>query len=532
MSRPGSVRALGAGFLSGLIAGLALTILLGLLRLVAGVPLPVELISDRIIPTLSIGQFFDLAALLGGLLTAKEISLLSSFAIQAAAGAAGGAIYAAMAERDWRRKPQGQRRTGLSRAAITAVAVGLAALWAMSVFLLWPVLESNYRGLPPTPARVTNALALLLAFALYAGTLAVAYRALTKDESLGEPADLGPVIGRRAVILGGITGIMALATAGLARFVFGRATVGPNGYDGLQVRGPTTDPITPNDRFYVVTKNLIDPTVDRGLWRLEVTGTVGRPHAYSFEELASLASVDQVQTLECISNPVGGGLMSNAEWRGVPLGTLIEAAGPRAGATRVVLHASDGYVHVLPMDKAMEPTTLVAYEMNGVPLPHRHGYPARILVPGTYGEVSVKWVDRIELTAEPVEGYYERQGWMPFFVETTSRFDRPKDGQTISLAETPAIPVGGVAFAGDRGVSGVEFSTDGGVTWEEADIDYAPSALTWALWSGSWNPAGPGEYALRVRATDGLGELQTGERRFVAPSGATGYHEVMVRLDP
>jgi DMSO/TMAO reductase YedYZ molybdopterin-dependent catalytic subunit len=506
---------IGSGLLAGSIAGLVMSVAIATMRLAAGIPLPVELISDRIIPMLSIGQFFDLAALLGGLLQAKSISLLSSFAIQALAGAVGGAVYAV-----------------IGRRTVLWTAIGLSVLWGISVVLLWPVLESNYRGLAPGTARATNALALLVALALYGVVLVIASRAMTTREPAGGPDSAGRPISRRLVVLGGLAWLLAVLTAGVARLVYGRATVGPSGYDGLQVRGPRTDPITANDRFYVVTKNLVDPEVDRSLWRLEVTGAVDRPHTYDFAELSCLVSVEQLQTLECISNGVGGGLMSNAAWRGVPLRALIDAARPRADADRVVLHASDGYVHVLPLDKAMEPTTLVAYEMNGVPLPHRHGYPARLLVPGTYGEVSVKWVDRIVLTAQPVEGYYERQGWQPFFVETMSRFDRPRNGQAFSLRSAPVVELGGVAFAGDRGISAVEVTTDGGVTWEQAAIDYAPSALAWALWSSEWQPENPGDYALRVRATDGNGSVQTSERRFVAPSGATGHHEVKVRVEP
>jgi DMSO/TMAO reductase YedYZ molybdopterin-dependent catalytic subunit len=506
----------GHGLLAGLIAGLTMTIVLAMSRILAGTPLPVELISDRIIPMLSIRRFFDLAALLGGLLRAKEISLLSSFAIQALAGAGGGAIYVVIARR--------------GRRAMVAAAIGLAGLWALFVAALWPVLESNYRGLSPGPSRLVNALALLVAFGIYGATLLMAHRALSAPAPIESPRPLGRSIERRVLLLGGLAWLLAVLTAGVARFLYGRATVGPSGYDGLQVRGPRTDPITPNDRFYVVTKNLVDPDVDASLWRLEVTGSVDRPHTYDFDQLSSLPSIDQLQTLECISNGVGGGLMSNAAWRGVPLRAVIDAARPRADVSRVVLHASDGYVHVLRLDKAREPSTLLAYQMNGVPLPHRHGYPARVLVPGTYGEVSVKWVDRIELTAQEVEGYYERQGWEPFFVETTSRFDRPRNGEDLSLRSTPVIELGGVAFAGDRGISGVEVSADGGVTWEQATIDYAPSPLAWVLWSSEWRPERPGEYRLRVRATDGGGIVQTRERRFVAPSGATGHHEVKVRV--
>jgi DMSO/TMAO reductase YedYZ molybdopterin-dependent catalytic subunit len=308
--------------------------------------------------------------------------------------------------------------------------------------------------------------------------------------------------------------------------------VGPNGYDGLLTKGQDLPPITPNDRFYVVTKNVIDPNIARGLWRLQVTGLVERPHTYDFDELTSLAAVDQIQTLECISNRVGGRLMSNAAWRGVRLPTLLTAAGPGAGVRTVALHASDGYTHALAFDKAMEPTTLVAYEMNGEPLPQRHGYPARVLVPGGYGELSVKWVDRIELLDESFEGYYERQGWRPGVVRTTARFDTPFGGERLSLARTPTVPLAGVAFSGDRGISKVEFSTDRGSTWQEASIGYAPSPMAWAMWSGSWTPPGPGSYTLSVRATDGAGALQSSRRMGSAPSGASGYQRIPVTVEP
>ena len=168
--------------------------------------------------------------------------------------------------------------------------------------------------------------------------------------------------------------------------------------------------------------------------------------------------------------------------------------------------------------------------MNGEPLPRRHGYPARVLVPGTYGEVSVKWVDGIELSAAPVQGYYERQGWKPYFVQTTSRFDRPVAGTTISLATTPVVSLGGVAFAGDRGISKVEWSADGGSSWRPCRITYAPSRIAWSLWEATWSPPGPGAYRLVVRATDGDGSLQTSDRRGVVPAGAAGWHSVAVTV--
>jgi DMSO/TMAO reductase YedYZ molybdopterin-dependent catalytic subunit len=503
-----------------------MVILVVLLRLFLGIPLLAELASDRIIPTLTINQFGRLASKLGGLTRGKEVALIASFALQVAlATIAGVAAAIILGERP--------ERGGLWGRALVSV-LGVAAVG--TVLLLWPVLASNYRGLPPGPATATNVVAILASFALYGVVFGNALRALTArwregtaEEGRVEPT--GPVLGRRTLLLGGAGVGLAFISGGLVDVLYRRATVGPNGYDGLTVHGPTTDPITPNDRFYIVTKNLIDPTIDRGLWRLQVSGLVDRPHTYDFDSLASLPSSSQIQTLECISNGVGGGLMSNAMWRGVPLATLLSSARPRPEGRFVLMHAADGYVHVLSLGRAMLPSTLVAYEMNGEPLPHRHGYPARVLVPGTYGEVNVKWVDRVEIVHRPIEGYYERQGWRPWFVTTTSRFDRPHNGQSLSLSEQPDVQMNGVAYAGDRGISRVEVSADGS-TWQDEGIDYAPSRLAWTLWSGTWSPPGPGTYTLTVRATDGRGTVQTSTRRGRAPSGATGYHQVRVVLTP
>ena len=177
----------------------------------------------------------------------------------------------------------------------------------------------------------------------------------------------------------------------------------------------------------------------------------------------------------------------------------------------------------------MDPTTLVAYEMNGEALPARHGFPARIIVPGLFGEKSVKWVTRIEVAEGERKGFYEQQGWGPgFVIPTHSRFDVPQADQELR-AGAP-LRLRGIAFGGNRGVSRVEVSTDGGGRWSEARIDYPGTPLSWALWSLEWSPPAPGTYTLVVRATDGSGELQTATERDTAPQGATGYHRVTARV--
>jgi DMSO/TMAO reductase YedYZ molybdopterin-dependent catalytic subunit len=511
----------GRGLVAGAAAAAVLILMSVLLRIAAGVPLVAELASDRIIPTLSIRQFGRLARLLGGLERAKEITLVGTFALEFAIGTAAGGVFALLTSRG------GGSNSGRS---VPVVPAALALAWLVTLGLLWPVLDSSYIGLPSGPARIVTAAGVAATYLAYGVAFALALRMAVHPLS-ADGSEPGREVSRRVLLVAGAAAVLAVAAGGVVRWLYGRATVGPNGYDGLLTTGPAVDPVTPNDRFYVVTKNLVDPAIRVDGWRLEVTGLVDRPHTYTYEEIRSLPGTDQVQTLECISNGVGGGLISNAVWHGVPLGQILRAAGPRSEAREIRAHAADGYVHVIPLPKALEETTLLAYLMNGAPLPDRHGYPVRLLVPGTFGEVSVKWIDRLELGAGGVQGYYERQGWKPFNVPTMSRIDRPASGTSIPVAAA-AVSVGGVAFAADRGVSSVEFSPDQGTTWIPARIDYHPSPLAWALWSARWRPTEPGTYRLSVRATDGTGALQDGKRRGSAPSGATGYHQIVVRITP
>jgi DMSO/TMAO reductase YedYZ molybdopterin-dependent catalytic subunit len=521
------------GLVAGLVGGLAMALVSLALRAAFGVPHPVELASDRIIPLLSIERFSLLARLLGGLEGGRIVAVLSTIGLQVLLGGAGGVVYHAARERAGR----GSAARGARHVSGAVLGSLLLVVWVVGVALLWPALASNYRGVPPGPARLGSALGLLLSFAAYGGVVVLVHRALgsprpERATSSDEGTRGVPPVTRRTLLVGGVAVLLAAASGGLIRSLYRRATIGAFGYDGLRVRGPHTDPITPNDLFYVVTKNIVDPDIDRDRWRLEVTGQVRRPQRYTYEELRSLPSVGQTTTLECISNSVGGGLMSNARWRGVPLGFLIDRAGPLPGSTSLLLHAADGYTHSVPVDRAMSETVLVAYEMNDAPLPPRHGYPARALVPGAYGEVSVKWLDRIEVLDHTAEGYYERQGWRAGVVVTTARIDRPSKNERMSLASNPRVSLGGVAYAGDRGVSSVEFSIDAGRTWSPAGIDYRESALSWIVWSADWAPEGPGRHELTVRATDGLGVLQPAAERPVAPAGASGYHRIIVHIEP
>jgi DMSO/TMAO reductase YedYZ molybdopterin-dependent catalytic subunit len=505
---PRALDALGIGAAAGLVAALTMTALMLALRELLGLPTPSELIGDRLTAFLTIPQFFALLTQFGGYEGLKQAGGGGVIAGQLVVGVVCGVVVARFAHAHERRWP------------FAAVFVG--ALWLLTVVLLWPNLSTNYRGLPPEYARVATLLSLLISYSAYGLVLVAVWRLMRTRASGVERTSTG----RRAVLVGGVGEILAVATGGLLQQLANLATFA---YDGLEYRGEDVQPVTPNDRFYTVTKNIVDPDPTTAAWRLEITGLVERPRTYTFDEIQALPASTQETTLMCISNYVGGGLMSNAVWKGLPLRDLLVAAGPRPGIARVVLHAADGYVDTYPLEKALEPTTFVAYEMNGEPLPKRHGYPVRILTPGMFGEKSVKWVTRIELVDHVVEGFYEQQGWGPNFVIPirTTFFV-----QDISTSFTPGtiIPIRGNAFAGNRGISSVEVSTDGGQLWQAARIDYPGTDITWAFWTFDWQPGAPGDYLLVARAMDRQGQLQDSQFRDTAPEGATGYPSLRARL--
>ena len=531
MSRGRWIKALGAGLLAGVVAAFVMTVVMILLRLYLGVPLPAELGGDRFLPNLSVNQFLVTLFRAGGPLAAKRTALLSGFAGVLAVGALAGPVYAVIVEWLRGKNPDRERRFGVSPGGVLFVVVAVVVLWAVSMAVLRPVLGASDIGLTLGLASVATAAGFLVSYASYGVALILVYRALTSRRPIRRTVPVGQPLGRRAFLASGVGVILALGSGGLIRRGYDTSTLS---YDGMGYTGAKVKPITPNDQFYSVTKNIIDPKVRKAVWRLQVDGAVDKPRTYNFDDIASMPSVEQEMTLECISNPVGGGLMSNAVWKGVPLKQLIEAAGPKRGAVEILLHAADGYTHDVSFEKAMEDTTLLAYEMNGEPLPDRNGYPARVLVPGYYGEGSAKWVTRIEVFEHHVQDhYYGKQGWKPRDVHTVSRFDParfapapPKKAEKVPFKRGKTTTLKGVAFAGDRGVSKVEVSTDGGSSWQEAKIDYEGTKLTWVFWSYDWSPNRTGDRQLVVRATDGNGVPQMKGNPGGPADGQSGYDKL------
>lgn len=300
----------------------------------------------------------------------------------------------------------------------------------------------------------------------------------------------------------------------------------PN-YGAIQPVRFLSPEVTTNDQYYLVSKNLYaDPTVSANGWRLAVYGQVEHVFSLTYQELLAQPMQTQYESMMCVSNEVGGPYMSNALWEGVPLKDLLQRAGVKPGATKVVFYADDDYSDSIHLTKALEPTTLLAVHMNGAALPQEHGFPARMLVPGIYGMKHVKWITRIEVVNYNFQGYWQQRGWSDDApVRLTSRIDTPLDGSSVVANRTTYIA--GVAFSGNKGISEVDVSTDMGNTWQRATLKKPLSGLTWVLWELPWKPAG-GSYVVTVRAIDLEGNVQDPNEEPPLPNGSSGYHSITV----
>ena len=361
------------------------------------------------------------------------------------------------------------------------------------------------------------------------------------DPGLQASRDQGPSLSRREFIEKGAIGAFAalgvlVGLVGLGRLL--QSPVQPTGGSPpIDLQGAPaifSDPrlatlvsseVTPNDSFYRVAIDIIDPTVDASSWSLMADGLVNSPRSYSLQDIQSFPQVDQYTTFECVSNKVNQNLISNAKWGGVKISDILaNAGGVQAGASYVVFYSVDGYSVGIPLAKAMMDDSLLAYSMNDQSLPVKHGYPLRAVIPGLYGMMSAKWVKRISVIDSVYDGYWQTRGWTNDARVYTETFIAVPSASSMSISQNGgSIIVGGYAFAGDRGISKVEVSFDNGRTWQLAELKKPLSNLTWALWAYEWNPPSAGEYQIIARATDGGGQVQTSHVADTFPNGATGY---------
>jgi DMSO/TMAO reductase YedYZ molybdopterin-dependent catalytic subunit len=507
-------------------------------RFATGTPTLPEALAERMIRLLPYQVFALFLAKLQHL--AKPLGFVMAIITSVIGFGLGGALFVRVTRGTRRARPA----LGLAIAIIT---------WAFLTYGFLPFIEGGILGIPLTVAVPSPALSMALASAVYASVLVLLagvpggqrsdpagrLRAQGLTSQPCEPGDGPGEGGRRASpdavsrrdVLRRSALVLAAAAAGSrcgAWIASGASRVAAAAAQTFALLKGMPDEVTPSGRFYQVSKNFFDPTVDGAKWSLEVKGLVAKPLKLSLDEFKKAApAVERYQTFECISNEIGGDLIGNARWKGVRIKDILALAQVRPGARTVIWHAADGFTESLPLDIAADGESLLAYEMNGEPIPQKHGAPVRVLLRNRYGMKQPKWLTAIEVTDREyarTQGYWEQQGWdHEAIVKTNSAF-------RVETKEGAALALGGWAFAGSRGISKVEISPDAGKTWIPAAVKEPLGQNCWQFWSLLWTPPSAGDYFIQVRAADGEGRMQSAEQKPTLPDGAQGYHTVKVHF--
>ena len=409
---------------------------------------------------------------------------------------------------------------------LLAATVVIIALYAVATVLSARLFPRVYVAVVTGLAAVVGAIVAILAFSPGDSTIGVVVEVVLLaatiplvDRVLDGLASAGTVNEDRRILLRNLFyGAVGIAVLGIGyvnvrRFVTALAIT-----QGTRASTEITDV---ND-FYVVEKDLGGgPVVNASTWHLNLP-----TRSLTYQELLAVPSQQQELTLICISNDVGGTLISNGIWKGPRVSDVLALTTVPSDAVWMLMESADGYTESFRL-RELTPDHLLATHLNGAPLTPQHGFPARFLFPGHYGMKQPKWVTRIRFSGSDQPGYWENNGWDErAIIKTMSRIDRPADGSAVAAG---SIQFGGIAFAGSRRISGVELSWDGGRTWQAADLhtEFAPNA--WRFWQLTISlPAG--HYKVSVRARDGEGTLQTSKTTGTLPNGADGYHSIALDL--
>lgn len=320
-------------------------------------------------------------------------------------------------------------------------------------------------------------------------------------------------------------------------------------------------PVMPNEHFFVRNHFPI-PEVDVASGSLEVSGEVENQLSISYQDLKGLPRHEVLALLECAGNsraaiqpPIEGllwdhGGVGTAGWTGVSLSTVLESGGLRSTAKEVLLEGIDqgeergasgtmGYAMSLPMEKALHPDTILAYEMNGATLPAEHGFPLKAIVPGWFGMTSVKWLRTIRVLDHAFVGFHQTSYYVfvqegangngpherVTFMRVKSLISQPARGQYIS---TGRVSIEGVAWSGNGAVEKVDVSTDDGKSWHPAQVARSASPYAWQQWKYIWDADTPGNYLVRARATDSKGDTQPAQ----APWNFRGFANNAIHVVP
>ena len=287
--------------------------------------------------------------------------------------------------------------------------------------------------------------------------------------------------------------------------------------------------VTPNSSFYRIDTAYSVPQVVADTWSLRIYGMVDKPVTFTLADLLAMPLIERYITLACVSNEVGGNLISTALFRGVLLAPLLRQAGLDPKADQLVCRSVDGMTIGAPVAQVMDGRdSMLAVGMNGEPLPIAHGFPVRMVVPGLYGYVSAcKWIKEIEVsTFASFSAYWVREGWIPKApIQLSSRIDTPSSGKHVTVGQT--VTIAGVAWHQHVGVKAVQVQVDGG-PWMDARLGAAPNTDTWRQWVTTWKVPSPGQHQITVRAVDATGAVQSSQRHEPYPGASSGLHRVTV----
>lgn len=375
---------------------------------------------------------------------------------------------------------------------------------------------------------------------------------ITMDEKTGERVTVEALDRRQFMIrVGGASAVLTVIGAGLGSILGARPGEGqivadipktpstdgtgnelPNdSADNLQPAPGTRPEYTPLDEHYRIDISSRPPAIDAAAWTLSVFGLVDNPVELTLDELYSkFERVDRYVTLSCISNRVGGDLISTTKWSGFRIRELIDLVKPQASAVALKITGADTFDEYVMLDTIdMDERIMLAYEWDDQALKQKHGFPLRIWIPDHYGMKQPKWIESIEFVDAWEEGYWVRRGWsVDAIVNTTSVVDAVATGSILMQGDGYIVPIGGIAYSGARGISKVEISVNGS-EWEEAQLRTPLSDTTWVIWRYDWQFA-EGTYTFEVRAYDADGILQKLDVQGTRPDGATGVHSMQSNM--
>lgn len=479
----------------------------------------IDLMVDTI-RALNLGPTDDTAKL------AEQLMAVGLFVLLAAVSSV---IYFSIARRTLARSAA-RRRDGLLSGLVLGGLFGLPMM-AISASL----------NLTATAAPVVSLAWLAAVFAGWGLAAGYTFYRLLAMSPTAETEASATALNRRQFLiqLGGAAATFTVVGAGLGALLRNTPSAPPEepiqtnaaelpNVDNAVSPAPGTRPeYTPLDQHYRIDINTGGPPrIDLENYTLKITGLVEEPLELTLDEIRGYEPMSQYITMSCISNRLAGDLISTTLWTGTSMQRILERVKPLPEATHIKIKAADGFDEVVALDVIrQDERVMLTYAWDNEPLRERHGAPLRIHIPDLYGMKQPKWITEMEFVPAWEEGYWVRRGWdKEARVRATSVIDTVATEAAYEDSDRTLIPIGGIAWAGARGIARVEVQVDDG-DWVEAQLRSPLSDKTWVIWRYDW-PFEAGEHRFAVRCIESDGTPQIETVAGVRPSGATGIHSV------